>query len=79
MVFSLCESLSYELAMRHCAIGVVSSWVGEEMEGLETLKELYPDLSEEDTKGMYTYLYVLKRCWSLLVDSERGAMKTALL
>ena len=60
MVFSLCESMTYELALRHCySISYISS-VGEEMQGLESLRELYPDLSEEDMKGMYTYLYVLK-------------------
>ena len=60
MVFSLCEDISYELAMRHCATSSGYSSVGEEMQGLESLRELYPDLSEEDMKGMYTYLYVLK-------------------
>ena len=60
MVFSLCESMTYELALRHCYAASYTSSVGEEMQGLESLRELYPDWSEEDTKGMYTYLYVLK-------------------
>ena len=62
LVFSLCDQLSYEMAMRHCAVCIIPSCIGVEMDGLEQLKELYPDLSEEDTRGMYTYLYVLKRC-----------------
>ena len=60
MVFSLCESMTYELALRYCYAASYTSSVGEEMQGLESLRELYPDLSKEDTKGMYTYLYVLK-------------------
>ena len=60
MVFSLCESMTYELALRHCCTLSYESSVGEEMQGLESLRELYPDLSQEDMRGMYTYLYVLK-------------------
>lgn len=80
MVFSLCDQLSYEMAMRHCTVCISPSCIGEEMDGLEQLKELYPDLSEEDTKGMYTYFYVLKRCWGLLLThSAMIITKTALL
>lgn len=35
--------------------------VGEEMNGLEVLKEKYDDLTEEDLHGMYSYLYILKK------------------
>ena len=36
------------------------------MKGLESLRELYPDLSEEDMKGMFCYVYVLKNCMCFL-------------
>ena len=35
--------------------------IGEEMNGLEVLKEKYDDLTEEDLHGMYSYLYILKK------------------
>ena len=50
-MFSLIDGLDYQMAMRHY----------EEMEGLESLKETYSELSEEELRGQYSYLYVLRK------------------
>lgn len=39
------------MAMRHY----------EEIEGLESLREAYSGLSEEELRGQYSYLYVLRK------------------
>lgn len=39
------------MAMRHF----------EEIEGLDSLKEKYSELSEEELQGQYSYLYVLRK------------------
>lgn len=50
-MFSLTDGLDYQMAMRHY----------EEIEGLESLRETYSGLSEEELRGQYSYLYVLRK------------------
>ena len=50
-MFSLIDGLDYQMAMRHF----------EEIKGLESLKETYSELPEEELRGQYSYLYVLQK------------------
>lgn len=40
------------------------------MKGLDSLKEKYKDLPEEDYRGMYSYLYILKKKSTVISQTQ---------